>query len=598
MTNRRRIARLFALALTTHTSASCLRPVEKHPPVLATNALPFSQRTGVWEWEWPRPHGHGLNAVWVSSTTEAWAVGHGGTIVHFEGDRETVVRSGTSESLRAVWGAARNDIWAVGPRGTILHFDGRAWTPSTSPVEDDLSSVWGSGPRDVWAVGETRSSTGALGTGTILHWDGVRWSVVARNVDPAFEAVWGSGPRDVFVGGAGPLWRFDGATWSSQSLGSLETRTIWGTGPRDIWVAGHGHGPAHWDGQQWQLPDRSNARSIESLSGDGRGRVWGTSWDGVLRLRDGEWVKSAVPFDERWSAVGGRPGGPVWLVGALGGARVWNGQWRLVHGAYPMSARALWPQRGGRLFVVDRDGALYQHTPQGWQRSAAPPGDEPVPRAYATWGTRDALWIGISKGAARWDGRRWTIHASRGLPLYTMSGNASNEIWGMAESQRRVWTAVLRTWDGQRWEEREAPRWYFATAGTSLDDIWLVGDTVAHWDGHAFRDFGRLAETGEPRAACANGRDDVWFVGQEGLILHWDGRAFRRFSVPGAGHLERIRCHGPDDVWATGGHGKVLAWDGRAWRSTSAPCIPVIDVQPDGADLFALGREGELLRLQ
>ena len=55
--------------------------------------------------------------------------------------------------LSAVWGASSSDVWAVGRGGTILHWDGVVWTGTTALAPDELHSVHGSGASDVWAVG-------------------------------------------------------------------------------------------------------------------------------------------------------------------------------------------------------------------------------------------------------------------------------------------------------------------------------------------------------------------------------------------------------------------------------------------------------------
>ena len=59
--------------------------------------------------------------------------------------------------------AAPADVWAVGQGGSIIHWDGGAWSAVNSPSTSELYGVWGSGPNDVWAVGENH---------VVLHYDG------------------------------------------------------------------------------------------------------------------------------------------------------------------------------------------------------------------------------------------------------------------------------------------------------------------------------------------------------------------------------------------------------------------------------------------
>ena len=68
--------------------------------------------------------------------------------------------SGTTERLRSIWGSSSSDVFAVGGSGTILHYDGTAWSEMSSGTTEHLYNVWGSSSSDVFAVGYD---------GTILH---------------------------------------------------------------------------------------------------------------------------------------------------------------------------------------------------------------------------------------------------------------------------------------------------------------------------------------------------------------------------------------------------------------------------------------------
>jgi len=63
----------------------------------------------------------GLFAVWGSASTDLYAVGAAGGIVHSAGsDVWTTVASPTSKDLLAVWGASDGHVYAVGQSGTII----------------------------------------------------------------------------------------------------------------------------------------------------------------------------------------------------------------------------------------------------------------------------------------------------------------------------------------------------------------------------------------------------------------------------------------------------------------------------------------------
>jgi len=209
-------------------------------PIDRTNHRYSSRLDWQWRWSFPLPHGNSLHAVWVAPNDDAWAAGSNGAVVRFHGQTETIMRVDTRESLRAIWGLSNSDIWTVGTRGTASHWDGNSWLLVPVPVNDDLVAIWGSNRDQVWAVGGTRLGNAKYvnGGGTILRWDGKSWTVVARDADNPFKAIWGSSAANVVVGGHGPLWHFDGSTWSSFSLGTLSVQAIWGTGPDDVWAVG------------------------------------------------------------------------------------------------------------------------------------------------------------------------------------------------------------------------------------------------------------------------------------------------------------------------------------------------------------------------
>ncbi len=67
------------------------------------------------------------------------------------------------------------------------------------------------------------------------------------------------------------------------------------------------------------------------------------------------------------------------------------------------------------------------------------------------------------------------------------------------------------------------------------------------------------------RAAWAAAPDDVWAVGDGGVLLHYDGTGFRA-EHPGTDQdLLAVHGSGPDDVWAVGNGGDVLHYDGKSW---------------------------------
>ena len=116
----------------------------------------------------PRPI---LNGVTLVSQNDAWAVGEGGGIYHWNGTDWRRVASPTTSTLNAVSMVSATDGWAVGEHGTILHWNGAVWqTYAAAPAVDRLHAVAMLSATDGWAV-ETRARF-FVGMG----WHGRRWA--------------------------------------------------------------------------------------------------------------------------------------------------------------------------------------------------------------------------------------------------------------------------------------------------------------------------------------------------------------------------------------------------------------------------------------
>ncbi len=138
--------------------------------------------------------------------------------------------SPTPNDLHAVWGSGESDVFAVGAGGTVVHFEGRGWNVQPSETARTLRAVWGTGPQDIHAVGD-----GA----TFMRYDGARWTrqafAVPRPDDPInVYGVWGNdGRRLVAVGGPRSfVFVNDGGDWQMtyQDAGPLDRSALWGRG--------------------------------------------------------------------------------------------------------------------------------------------------------------------------------------------------------------------------------------------------------------------------------------------------------------------------------------------------------------------------------
>ncbi len=141
---------------------------------------------------YPSPY---LNAwaIHGSDNKHIWAVGYGGSIVHWDGKVWQTQPSGSSIALRDVYAQSATSVYAVGEAGQILHYNGVKWTAHKSPVQSTLHAVWANGDSDVWAVG-TRS--------VVLHYDGKTWDKVnVKEVHKSLHALYTQPNGDFFAMG-------------------------------------------------------------------------------------------------------------------------------------------------------------------------------------------------------------------------------------------------------------------------------------------------------------------------------------------------------------------------------------------------------------
>ena len=77
-----------------------------------------------------------------------------------------MLESGTEEWLTSVWGSSSSDVYATGDNGTLLHYDGVAWksTPGIG-IDKQINKVWGSSSDNFFLLG---------GDGLILQAAGTR----------------------------------------------------------------------------------------------------------------------------------------------------------------------------------------------------------------------------------------------------------------------------------------------------------------------------------------------------------------------------------------------------------------------------------------
>lgn len=297
-------------------------------------------------------------AVWGRSANDVWAVGFGGTIVHWNGVSWNLESTTSTQPLTDIHGRPLPDnfdpldplaeeppIFAVGWNGTILqrNRDG-TWTDAftlTPTMSDDLFGVYlgqddhgiavGTGGRVMGFSEVVDPATGMMVPG----WRTVDFRVPGEFsgelIEPktTLKGVWSRNGNEYFITGAG------GASYVSDngfnSFAALDTRIseplrgIWGTGNNNVYAVGLDSLILRFRDGQWQVVRNNGAGILPSVfffdvMGLGGGDISIAAWRGVMaRFQNGEWFteRTDVEIDLRGIWID-RETEIAWAVGASG----------------------------------------------------------------------------------------------------------------------------------------------------------------------------------------------------------------------------------------------------------------------------------------
>lgn len=472
-----------------------------------------------------------LQGVFASTSTDAWAVGLQGTIVHWDGQSWTAIAApGVSADLNAVAGYSPTDVWAVGGGGTVLHFDGAAWSAKSFPTQDALLAVYASGANEAWAIGDH---------GLIAHLkDDTVDTSLSMAMPIALRAIWGASASQIWVvGDRGTVFFIDGQTAKTGDAGTThDLLGVWGSSISDVWAVGDGGVLSHFNGTYWQLA--STNRDYQSYN--------------------------AIAASASAPMSGPRP---LSIVGDLGlvlqqSPSSWQTDMRFSN-VSGQSYRALFIDRSDDVWLVGQAGTAVHW--DGMLARAFPTGT--MSDLLAVWGSgqTNVLAVGARGVLARFDGTRW-------MPSMLMAagGNTLNAIWGSSSSQ--VFMAgdkgTLLQFNGTTATAipTSIPGALRALWGSGPTDAWAVGDAgvILHWNGTA---WGPDAQSGQLtqsplRAIWGTAPDAVWAVGDRGTVLYFDGMSWTSRQSGCDKNLRGVAGDG-SSVFFIGEAASILRFEGR-----------------------------------
>ena len=269
---------------------------------------------------------YALTSVWGSSSADVWAVGSGGTIVHWNGAAWAATPSGTRNTLRAVAGSGPGDVFVASTTDLVLHSSGFDAGTATWVHETPLASTYG--------FSGAVNSLSVTGPGRVRAAGSV-WPV---QLDPnSFESTYvhqllrapakpdaGGGDSGSDSGGATVAW--------APVPGTATIYGLWTAAEDDVWIVGDNSGFVTWelgftahgtrnaDGGPlaWQVVESESAVPLLSVWGSSADEVWAVGTKGqIRRIRSGatRWEVVPSPVKTTLRALHGRGPTELWAVG-------------------------------------------------------------------------------------------------------------------------------------------------------------------------------------------------------------------------------------------------------------------------------------------
>ena len=194
-----------------------------------------------------------------------------------------------------------------------------------------------------------------------------------------------------------------------------------------------------------------------------------------------------------------------------------------------------------------------------------------------------------------WNGSTWSIvpgapASASASSLNGVSGTGPSDIWAVGQNSS---TSFIEHWNGQSWSQVASPAsdppvsQLNAVSADSPTDAWAGGSAmnanntgltplIEHWNGTQWSVSPSVfVNNGRILSIAAISPTDVWALSSAGkfpsVIEHWNGSTWSTVSLPVSGTLHGLSAVSANDVWAVGNGGVILNWNGTQWSQVANP---------------------------
>lgn len=519
---------------------------------------------------------------------ELWAVGNGGAIARYEGEKwESIEAPRTDVEYTAVGVLGEDQVFVADAEGGLWRRLGDEWLPMPVALQGALRSASGAAER-LWFAGDR---------GFIGSWDTKFFTTNRQRLPGTVKALFANSPFDVWAAGDKFFAHWNGTGWRFMAS-RRDITDLYGTAYNDIY-AESAEGHLHYDGTRWMTAEPDEA-TVSALK---------TARDAFFSRPDSETIRWCFNEEECWSFTGLRfirytptgntssfewpleglswlEPGPVGLTAACA----------LTNGSY-------WATDGLRTIAFDGSN-WHQQTlgnPLGDATTVACAGEAfyLADRHGVVWSLVDGTF---SETAVIEEGTIDLLSPSAEGTLYAMTdvfmGNGV-----LYRIENGVGVKVTIPGDPS----------LLSLAAIADDDIWVGGaNALYHWDGSAWTTTlpadltDRGLPTGETEVNLvrifALDAENIWMLGASP-----DGATAYIFSYDGTKWVNdaRTSLYGElafTDVWATDQQNAYITMNAEGWvyHYKNLGAVGMIDYvsAPAGTPFSAIaGRAGEEMRI-
>jgi hypothetical protein len=539
--------------------------------------------------------------LFMSSSNDGWAAGCDsglttGGLAHWDGTGWQNWPVPVQACYNGIGGSGPNDVWVDDNGGdTMLHWNGSTWTAYT--VTSLTGSSW---LTDVKCLkGDSTNCRAAGSNGLVLRWNAGTNSWSVENTGSTATIQWLSyvSANELFAATTtGAILHYLNGTWSSASFGTTYWQGVYMNSATDGWIVGgdnNGNNAAmrHWNGTTWEavtLPGTPasyelhnvhclNANYCWATGGLGTTEVVVLKWDGV------SWTTWLVNTGAGQTGTQTTPVLNTYRVKAAWADTVTHG-WGVTTSTNFIEFKSFYP------------------TTATWTSPALDSGTVGTVWNNIAWDTTRPLTTDVTIATrTSADGVSWSAWSAE----YTEPGGATITSPNARYLQYRATFTSGNQVDTATLEEvriiRSAltPEPLYDLAGVAANDVWAVGDAgvIAHYNGTAW------SLVTSPTSATLRGADAwsaslAFAVGSSGKIVKWNGSAWMLDTSPTSEDLYDVEFVSATEAWAVGTNGSIIKWNGTVWTVVASGTTAGLKglSMVDSTNGFAVGAGGVIRR--